>query len=110
MNMKRIIAIITIITSVILVFSCAISSPNWIDYGQEGVYIEYCRDTITHDELDSVLASHKINPNWNEWSVIKYYEPDYDEMTQFTFTSSDTTYTINKTRSTYIFTARCLNN
>ena len=104
--MKKIIAFIM---AVFIVFSCAVTAPSWTNYGSDGVYVEYCRDTVDFLQLDSTIKSHGITSSMNEWSVIRYYTPDLDEMTQFVCTKSDTTYVINKTDSLYIFTARRLN-
>ena len=97
------------IVAVLMIFSCGITSPSWMNYGSDGVYIEYCRDTLSYDQLDSALISHRLTPTWDEWTIMKYYSPERDEMTQFTYTKSDTTYVISKIDSTYIFTAKCLN-
>ena len=104
--MKKIIAFIM---AAFIIFSCAVTAPSWTNYGSDGVYVEYCRDTLSYDQLDSALASHRLTPTWDEWATMKYYSPEKDEMTQFTYTKSDTTYVINKTDSLYIFIARRLN-
>ena len=104
--MKKIIAFIM---AAFIIFSCAVTAPSWTNYGSDGVYAEYCRDTVDFLQLDSTIKSHGITSSMNEWSVIRYYTPDLDEMTQFVYTKSDTTYVINKTDSLYIFTARRLN-
>ena len=104
--MKKIVAFIT---AVFIVFSCAVTAPSWTNYGYDGVYIEYCRDTLSYDQLDSTLTSHRLTPTWNEWATMKYYSPEREEMIQFTYTKLDTTYVISKTDSIYVFTAKCLN-
>lgn len=104
--MKKIIAFIM---AVFIIFSCAVTAPSWTNYGSDGVYVEYCRDTLSYDQLDSALNSHALNPSLNNWTVMKFYTLDKSELTQYVYTKSDTTYIINKTGFDYIFTARRLN-
>ena len=61
-------------------------------------------------ELDSTLKVNGIHPIDEEWTTMKYYTPEKDEMTQFVYTKKDTTFIINKINSTdYIFFKRYLN-
>ena len=102
--MKRIIAILTTLLIVFVIYSCAVSMPSWTNIGSEKVYIEDCRDTLEFEELDSVLSKNGIYPLDSEWTIIKYYTPEKEEMTQFVYSVKDTTYVINKTDSEdYIF-------
>jgi uncharacterized protein YxeA len=104
--MKKIIAFIV---SILIVFSCAISTPSWTNIGSDKVYIENYRDTVEFVELDSILNTHNIHPTSTEWSTMKYYTPEKEEMTQFVYTKKDTTFIVNKTIDGYIFLMRYLN-
>ena len=114
--MKKILAVII---SLFIVFSCAITkySPSWIDISTNGVYVEYCKDTLTYDQLDSVLRVHDIKPSKEEVHMIKYYniENDY-QMSQFVYNKYakrsnviDTTFIINNFDDKYILTIRAFN-
>lgn len=111
--MKKI--ILTII-SVLMLFSCGVSTPPWAEYSSNGVYVECYYDTLTLDQLDSVLSHNDINPNKEEWNIIKYYNRDNeDDMMQFVYTKygkrqdPDTTYIINNFDDMYILSIRTLN-
>lgn len=107
--MKKIISLLLVIC---LTFSCAITtvSPSWSNIGSERVYIENCRDTLEFEQLDSVLRSQQIHPSLAEWTTMKYYNPDKEEMTQFVYTKKDTTYIVNKINNTdYVLFKRYLN-
>lgn len=106
--MKKVISIICLL---LVVFSCAVtkSTPSWSNIGYDGVYIEYCRDTVTYEQLDSVLNSNNIDVKLNNWSKINFYTVNKNNIEQFTYTKYDTLYVVNKLEDNYIFTARCIN-
>lgn len=106
--MKRIISILLIL--IVGIYSCSVYKPSWTNIGYDRVYIENCRDTLNFKELDSTLRANEIHPIDEEWTTMKYYTPEKDEMTQFVYTKKDTTFIINKINSTdYIFFKRYLN-
>lgn len=106
--MKRLISILTII---LIAFSCAVTTPSWTNIGSEGVYIENCRDTVSFNQLDSICDSHKITRNLSDWSIMNYYNSKDDMMSQWTYIrNTDTIYTITHTDSTYIFTMKSIQN
>lgn len=105
--MKKLIAFII---SIILIISCAISYPSWKNIGSPGVYVESARDTIEFAQIDSVLGYYNIHPTLNEWTTIRYYTPEKNEVTQFVYTKKDTTYIVNKIdNKNYVFVKRYLN-
>jgi hypothetical protein len=108
--MKKLIATLVILIIGFIIYSCAVSAPSWSNIGSERVYIEDCRDTFKIEQLDSALKTHCINPSLKEWSTMKYYTPEKEEMNQFVYTKNDTSYVINKINSdNYIFYRRYLN-
>lgn len=105
--MKKIVAFII---SIILVISCAVSYPSWKNIGGPGVYVESVRDTIEFVQLDSILKRNNIHPTVNEWTTMRYYTPEKNELTQFVYTRKDTTYIVNKIdNKNYVFVKRYLN-
>ena len=105
--MKKIIAFIMM---AFIVFSCAVTAPSWTNYGSDGVYVEYCRDTLSYVQLDSTLNKNDIHPFNKKWDTIKYYNSNGDEITQFVHSKNDTTFIVNKINSKdYIFIKRYLN-
>lgn len=106
--MKKLISVILIL---LISFSCSVTTPSWTNIGHERVYIENCRDTLDFRGLDSTLKANGIHPLDKEWTTMRYYTPEKEEMTQFVYTKKDTTFIINKINSTdYIFIKRYLNN
>lgn len=108
--MKKIITILSILTLGFFIYSCSISNPSWTNIGSERVYIENCRDTLDFRQLDSTLRENGIHPSEKEWTTMKYYNLEKDEMTQFVYTLKDTTYIVNKINNEdYVFLKRYLN-
>lgn len=108
--MKKIANALKIFVLSFFIYSCAVSNPSWTNIGSERVYIENCRDTLKFEQLDSVLRNYEIHPTGTEWSTMKYYTVEKDEMTQFVYTKNDTTFIINKINNNdYVFLMRYLN-
>lgn len=109
-----------ILISIFIVFSCAVTAPSWTNIGSDGVYIENCRDTISYNQIDSVIKSNNIKYDLERWSKISLYNGNVgnnDVMTQWTITTgtelSDTIYVITKFSdmdSLYIFTKKSKQN
>lgn len=96
--------LLTALIAVLIVFSCAVSSPLWIDYNKNDIYIESCRDTIGFNRLDSAFKSNHIKPTPKEWAIMKLYNTKDDNMNQWKYVCKDTIYTITGMDSLYIFT------
>ena len=101
--------IFIIILSIFIIFSCGITKSTWCDIGFEGSYIEFCRDTVKIDQLDSVMISNNINTELKNWSNMDFYTPEKEKISQYTYVKSDTVYVISEIDSTYIFTGKCIN-
>lgn len=106
--MKKIIVIL--LSFIISLYSCSISAPSWSSIGSERVYIEDCRDTFKIYQIDSVLKTHSINYKFTNWSNMKYYTPEKEELSQYIYIKKDTSFVINKINAeNCIFYRRYLN-
>lgn len=109
--MKKIVIILSVIVLGFFIYACSISKNSWSDIGSDAIYVEYCRDTLDSNQLDSALRTHNVHPDISEWSTMKYYSPYKEEMHQFIYTKNDTTFIINKINDDdYIFFVRHLSN
>lgn len=114
--MKKILAIFILL---FLMFSCSVvtEAPSWTNIGRDGVYIEYYQDTLSLQQLDSTLKSHKIKPSHTEWDYIKYYNiENKEEMMQFVYNKYakgtkdiDTTFIVDNYKDEFILKIRVFN-
>lgn len=109
--MKRIVIILSVIVLGFFIYACSISKNSWSDIGSDRIYVEHCRDTFDHNQLDSALRTYDVHPNISEWSTMRYYSPDKEKMHQFVYTKNDTTFIVNKINAEdYVFFIRHLSN
>ena len=110
MKRLRLISII-VTTMLLLVLACGPAKRvnDWASINA-GNYtqVELYRDTVNIQQLDSICASHNINADLDDWSVMIYYNSKTDILNSYIYASGlDTLYTVyNYGDEDYIFTMR----
>jgi uncharacterized protein YxeA len=99
--MKKIIAIVL---SLLLIISCAVTTPNWANIGREGVYVELVSDTLDANQLDRLMEYKSMD--YRDWYKMTYYDGRTNVMTQWTNTVNDTIYSVTLYDDKFIYNVK----
>ena len=99
-------SIISFIISLIIIVSCATTTPLWVNIGRKGVYVNTCIDTMSIKQLDSIMNVQNIN--YYAWPKAIY--TGQDTITQYTRVKGDTIFSITIStahKDTCVYNIRC---